>query len=469
MLPLVEVPDIVQHYAPFFASVFSPKAFQQFQRYLSGLIVSENKTVEGINRLFVLDVRNQSSLNRLLTESPFSVDAMTQTRLALLQSLPGTEMKPKGVLSLDDTLLTHYGKHFDKIAYLYDSTHECYVWAHNLVNLHYSDDLTDYPIDFRLWEPADLERIEAGLIAAGLSIRQGKYSLKDSEPKKWRQYVLGLWRRHQHKPDVANLYQSKLLLAQQILSEFFSTRPQNTLPVTFDNWYTQPAFCRFLHKTLKVPYVGTLAGDNLVVLQQGQQRLDAFAAHLQQEHSQAIKSGGKPVFRKLSITYKGEKETYYSYCKTHRIHNFGKHRLVINHRKADLSDSAAYFISNRLKWQARGITRIRRHRWPVEVYHEEGKADGLDQYQVRDFEAISRHIALVAVTYSLLRAAQHDKALLHKLQRHVQTQLDGSAGSWRRNTQAQALWTLAAFIATGLSQGQTLHDVMDPLVAVVAY
>jgi hypothetical protein len=75
MLPLVEIPDIVQHYAPFFASVFSSPALQQFQRYLSGLIVSENKTVEGINRLFVLDVRNQSSLNRLLTESPFSVDA----------------------------------------------------------------------------------------------------------------------------------------------------------------------------------------------------------------------------------------------------------------------------------------------------------------------------------------------------------------------------------------------------------
>ena len=469
MLPLVEVPDIVQHYAPFFAFVFSPKAFQQFQRYLSGLIVSENKTVEGINRLFVLDVRNQSSLNRLLTESPFSVDAMNQARLTLLQSLAGTEMKPKGVLSLDDTLLTHYGKHFDKIAYLYDSTHECYVWAHNLVNLHYSDDLTDYPIDFRLWEPADLESIEAGLTAAGISIRQSKYSLKDSEPQKWRQYLLGLWRRHQHKPEVAELYQSKLLLAQQILSEFFSARPQNKLPVTFDNWYTQPAFCRFLNKTIKVPYVGTLAGDDLVVLKQGQQRLDAFAAHLQQEHHQAIKAGGKPVFRKLSITYKGEKETYYSYCKTHRIHNFGKHRLVINHRKADLSDSAAYFISNKLKWQAGGITRIRRHRWPVEVYHEEGKADGLDQYQVRDFEAISRHIALVAVTYSLLRAAQHDKTLLHKLQRHVQTRLDGSAGSWRRNTQAQALWTLAAFIATGLSQGQTLQDVMEPLVAVVAY
>src|SRR5499433_2351504 len=158
----------------------------------------------------------------------------------------------------------------------------------------------------------------------------------------------------------------------------------------------------------------------------------------------------------------------YSYCNTHHIHNFGKQRCVINHRKADLSDSATYFISNKLNCQAGGLTRIRRHRWPVEVYHEEGKAEGLDQYQVRDFEAISRHIALVAVTYSLLRAAQHDEALLHKLQRHVQTTLDGSAGSWRRNTQAQTLWALATFIATGLSHGQTLQDVMEPLVTVFA-
>jgi hypothetical protein len=465
MLPLVDIPDIVQHYAPFFASVFSPEALQQFQRYISGLIVSENKTVDGINRLFVLDVRNQSSLNRLLTASPFSVGALNQARLTLLQGLPGTQMKAKGVLSLDDTLLAHYGKQFDNIAYLYDSAQKCYVWAHNLVNLHYSDDQTDYPVAFRLWEPADLETLATGLIAAGVTIRQSKNSLKDSEPKKWRQYLLGLWRRHQQKPEVQKLYQSKLLLAQPILSDFCTTRPYDTFPVTFDNWYTQPAFCRFLDKTLKVPYVGTLADDDLVVLQQVQQKLDAFDAHLQQEHHQALTDGARPIFHQLSIPYKGAQETSYSYCKTHHIHNFGKQRLVINHRKADLSDAAAYCICNKLQWQAGGITRIRRHRWPVEVYHEEGKADGLDQYQVRDFEAISRHIALVAVTYSLLRAAQHDEALLHKLQRHVQTTLDGSAGSWRRNTQAQALWTLATFIATGLSQGQTLQDVMEPLVA----
>lgn len=469
MLPLVEIPEIVRHYASFFTPVFSPAAFEQFQRYVSGLIVSENKTVEGINRIFVVDVRNQSSLNRLLTESPFSIEALNQARLALLNSLSGTQMKPKGVLSIDDTLLTHYGKQFDKIAYLYDSAQACYVWAHNLVNLHYSDDQTDYPVAFRLWEPADVEVLEVGLPAAGVPIRASKYALKGSDPKKWRQYLMRLWGRHQQKPDVQQLYQSKLLLAQQLLTPFFTAHPELKLPVTFDNWYTHPAFCRFVDKTLKRAYVGTLAGDNKVVLASGEQPLETFAQQLQDEHHHALKTGHQPIFRKQSISYKGAKETYYCYCKTHHIPNFGKQRLVINHRRSDLSDSARFFISNKLNWQATGITRIRRHRWSVEVYHEEGKVEGLDQYQVRDFEAIYRHIALVAVTYSLLRAAQHDHALFHKLQRHVQTTLDGSAGMWRRNTQAQALWTLATFIATGLAQGQTLRDVMAPLIGALTY
>jgi hypothetical protein len=215
-------------------------------------------------------------------------------------------MKPKGVLSLDDTLLKHYGKEFEKIAYLYDSVEKRYVWAHNLVNLHYSDDQTDYPVAFKLWEPAEVEDLEVGLKAAGIKIRDSKYVLKDSDPKKWRNYILSLWRRHQHKPEVGKLYQSKLLLAQEILSQFVYDYPDVKLPVAFDNWYTQPAFCRFLTKTLKVPYVGTLAGDDRVILAQTEKRLDEFDRHLQEEHHQA---GNQAVFGKISISYKGEKET----------------------------------------------------------------------------------------------------------------------------------------------------------------
>src|SRR5436309_14229972 len=110
MLPLVAFPTLLEHYAPYFAPVFSPPALIQFKRYLSGLLVAENKTVAGINQLFVHEPRHQSSLNRFLTQAPFTLADLNQARLALLQTLPGTCFKPKGVLSLDDTLLSHYGQ-----------------------------------------------------------------------------------------------------------------------------------------------------------------------------------------------------------------------------------------------------------------------------------------------------------------------------------------------------------------------
>ena len=95
------------------------------------------------------------------------------------------------------------------------------------------------------------------------------------------------------------------------------------------------------------------------------------------------------------------------------------------------------------------------------------KAEGLDQYQLRDFQAIERHVAFVAVVYSLLHAAQHDPALRNKLQRELKLELEGSAAFWRRVTQAQSLWNLGVFIEAGLSQDQTLRQVMKPLLRAV--
>jgi hypothetical protein len=463
MLPLIEFPELVQHYASHFADVFSAEAFIQFERYISGLSVSENKTVEGINRLFVFESRNQSSLNRLLTASPFSLEDLNEARLRLLGSLPGTQIKRNGVLSVDDTFLVHYGEHFDQIAYLLDPTTGTYVWAHDWVNLHYSDDDTDYPVRFRLWKPTDVEALERGLVAAGIRLKDSKQALKTEAPHKWRNYLQGVWRRHQRQPEVAALYQSKLLIAERLLQDWSKAQPDLKLPVTFDNWYTQPGFCRYLDQTLHLPYVGTLADSDQLLLKNGPQRLGQFAEHLKQEHLAAMKRGDPPTFKPITIRYKGVKEHYFSYCASHRIANFGRQRLVINHGQADVSDSPVFYISNRLSWQAPGITRIRRHRWPVEVYHEEGKAEGLDQSQVRDFQAIERHIGLVAVLYSLLRAAQHDPALRNKLQRQLKLDLEGSVPFWRRATQAQSLWSLALFISAGLAQGQSLRTVMTPL------
>jgi len=472
MLPLVEFPELVQHYAPHFAPVFSPEAWIEFERYISGLIVSENKTVDGINRLCVHESRNQSSLNRLLTRSPFELAELDQARLGVLSGLPGTRMKPRGVFSLDDTLLIHYGQHFEHIAKLWDHVSGRYVWAHNLVTLHYSDDDTDYPVAFQVWQPVDLEHLEHGLRAADIPLKAAKQALKSDAPHKWRQYLLGVWRRRQTQhPELAALYDSKLRIGEHLLQQWGAAHPDLKLPVAFDTWYTQPAFCHYLDQTLQWPFVGALALDDEVVLRRGTQRLAQFAEDLKQEHLTAVERGAPGVFQPIGIHYRGTKERYYSYCQTHRLKDFGRLRLVINHRQADLSDAPVCLIANRLHWHAPGITRIYRYRWPVEAYHEEGKAEGLDQYQLRDFGAVERHVALVAVVYSLLRAAQHDPSLQGKLQRQLKLKLEarpsGSAAFWQRVTQAQSLWSLAVFISAGLSQGQSLRTLMAPLLRAV--
>ena len=150
-----------------------------------------------------------------------------------------------------------------------------------------------------------------------------------------------------------------------------------------------------------------------------------------------------------------------NYCKTHYICGDGRQKILISYRKEDLSGTDRVFMGNRRLWRVQQMTRVGRHRWPVEEYHKEGKAEGLDQYQVRDFTAIEKHIALVALVYSLLQHARYDPALLNNLQTQLDTDIEGSLAYWRRTTQAQALWMLVQWIDTAIKQEMPLQTIMQ--------
>jgi hypothetical protein len=467
MLPLTQIPILVEHYAPHFAQVFSESEYEHFKKYLSGLIVSENKSIEAINRLFVLDVKNQSSLNRFLTDSQYSVEELHEARLNLLSSNDGTKIKSSkrngGVLALDDTLLEHHGKKFDKIAKLFDHVTNTYVWAHNLVNLHYSDDQTDYPISFELWQPADLEKVESALRAAGVRIKAEKEALKVSDPKKWRQYLIRLRKRHEKKRSVKQSYKTKIIIGQELLGKFYEQNPKVDIPVCFDKWFTSPEFCKHIANKLGKNYVAGLKSNEKILLS-GSKKITVsdFVAKLKAEHLD--KTNDKPVFNKVTIRYKGKKEVYYNYYKTHHICGYRRQKLLISYQKADLSSPARVFITNCLLWQVQQTSRVGRHRWPVEEYHKEGKTEGLDQYQIRDFKAIEKHIAFVALLYSLLKHARYDDVLLQKLQSQLDQNIEGSLAYWRRTSQAQALWILLQWVQATLDSGQSLEQIMKTLI-----
>ncbi len=87
-------------------------------------------------------------------------------------------------------------------------------------------------------------KLEQGLRAAQVPLKASKEALKESDPAKWRGYLLGVWRRRQKRhPELRELYDSKLIIAQKLLEQWVTTHPDPKLPVTFDNWFTQPAFC----------------------------------------------------------------------------------------------------------------------------------------------------------------------------------------------------------------------------------
>lgn len=478
MLPLAKVSVVIEHYAPYFTVVFSPEAFLHFKRLLSGLLLNENKTIEAINRLFFLETKHANSLNYFINHSPFDLAHLNECRLELLQDNERTKMKSEGraagVLIIDDTLLEHYGKKIEGIHKLYDHVKECYVYAHNLVTLHYSDDHCDYPIYHELWLPMNVEKMERKMEALNIRLNEKYQNNKTTKPAEWRRYLMNRYFTKISKtPQLREVYETKLHIAQRQIQRFYQEQDHQRLPVTFDIWYTQPQMCHFIDQKLGKSYVGQLKSDEELILSGSRHlSLEVYTKELIEQHYDNQHSFR---FQKTTVPYKGSKEVYYTYCATRSFDRFGKQRLVISFSNDDDFRKAnpRFFITNRKHWNASGICRISRHRWPVEVFHQEGKAEGLDQYQLRNFTAIQRHIALVVVVYSILQRARYDDTLLPKLQYQLESELLGSLANWRRLFKANAFYDLVDWIyssaSTEASSTADLNQLLRPLMQTIAY
>lgn len=475
MMVLLDFPSVVKKYAPHFEGCFSPEGYLHFKKALSGFIVGENKTLEGINRMFVHDPRNQSSFNRFFNRQNFDLDGLDSKRLGMLQQLEGTRFKPRageekgGVLGVDSSLLKHYGKHFDNIYYHYDYVDKCYRWCHDLVTLHYSDDYTDYPVHFRLWEPPDWEAVARYFMGKGFTVNEGKWAGRHEKPQEWRNYIRSRYQAGRKKhPGVLSIYKTKNHIAEDLIRKFCAQYPDLDFPIALDNGFTSAELCEAISGELKRDYVGTLRPDQHLIMKGGKKEaLKDFAARLKQEH---LGQKGKPVFQKVSYDYKGKTNTAYAYCANHRVKGFRKkQRLVVFFFKEDLSGKPNFVIANRLSWYPSGILRIRRHRWPVETYHQEGKAEGLEEYQVRNFEAVQTHIAFVAVAYCMLKCTAHDGALLSSIQQRLQTKADGTLPFLRRLMKAEGLLALIEFVLAMERQGHSIESTFQALVPGMAY
>jgi hypothetical protein len=456
MMVLFDFPSIVKQYAPYFESCFSPEGYLHFQKAVSGFIVSENKTLEAINRMFVQNARHQSSFNRFFGRQNFDLAKLNTARIRMLQSLAGTRFKPKGVLSIDNSLLKHYGKHFDNIYYHFDYVHKCYRWAHDLVTLHYSDEQTDYPLLWQLWEPPDWDSVAEYLSQQGFTINNQKWEQRKEQPQQWRNYIRARYKDGRKKhPGVVDIYQTKNHIGFQLIEQFKNQHPDKNYPVVLDSGFSSAELCQDIKRKLGLDYVGSLREEQYI----NQPKTDIeikLSDLVAQLRSQAQAGTG---LQKLTFKYQDKKQECYAYFANHRIRGFDKkQRLVISFLREDLSDRPSFTFTNRLDWYPSGILRIRRHRWPIETYHQEGKAEGLEDYQVRHLKAIQSYIALIVVAYSMLKCTLHDDALLSSIQQRLQTEMGSTLPFLRRLMKAESLMLLLEHIFIQVQQGQSWQE-----------
>jgi SRSO17 transposase len=131
MAGIVEFPQIVQEALQDFGDLLPNEPQRRhFAEYLTGLYVAADKNVSAIHREFARP-RDQSCLNRFLTDATWDADEVNQRRLELLQEDSSTRYCEQGVIPIDNTRIDPTGKRIEDAGWFWDHAEERYKIAHD--------------------------------------------------------------------------------------------------------------------------------------------------------------------------------------------------------------------------------------------------------------------------------------------------------------------------------------------------
>jgi len=353
MPAIVDFPTVVQEALGIFGELFDTEpARRHFAEYLTGLIVAENKTVSGINREFALTT-DQSCLNRWLTEVEWDVTALNDRRLAWLQQAPQTRYSGRGVIAIDNTLVTHEGKLIEDVGWFWDHADERHVIAHDYIISNYvCPSRAHYPIEWRRFKKRDTCPAQEFKDHTELCIELIEDALKRGIPGAF----------------------------------------------TFDSYFTSAKVLNHL-QSKQAAYVGDLKLNRKVVYAGREQQLQDVARQIPWAAKKPVRVGSR---------------RYWYFSKQMRIPDVGHPvRIVLFWRERDDQEASKALVSNRLGWEVIRMVLVYRHRWTgTETFHRDGKQQlGLGDCQVRSGEGQTRHVYLVSAAYSLLmRSLQQSRA-----------------------------------------------------------
>ena len=400
-LPIVSPAPLVSTHAEVFRDLFENRCqMRHFENYLTGLMVLPNKSMANIARC-VVDSADKTNLSRFFSEAPWFQAQVNDRRLRymLRQTKEVRLAKDRSALVVDDTLCEHVGSLFEYIDRHYNHGDDTYPWAHNPVTSHYVSGPVRFPVDLRLYRRYDeVTRWEEFVqrYFPGRAIPQAK-----KERRQFHKVVEAVLLQDPEFQVLHQQFRTKIALA----SDLVEAAIRHKLPfsvVLFDSWYLAEDLIATLTRRRK---------DWISILKKNR-NVETNSFVLKDVHGQPLPLAGPHInvedlvpllpataYRAVTV---GD-TTYWTFTLAVRLPGVGKVRLVISFENAERSGTYAVLVTNRADWSAYRILATYLQRWPIETFYQDGKQLlGLDEYGMRDAEAIRKHWCLVFVAYSLL-------------------------------------------------------------------
>ena len=388
MLPMVGVPETIRKRLRPYRDLFRrAEGFEYVSRYVTGLIMSPNKTLQGIYAHQVW--AEHKPTRRTMHEAVFEAGWEAEELLPRHRKLIAPEHRHRGreVISLDWTLVHHErGPHIYGVTKSYDYVERRMGQFQTTVTAVIANRQLIDGVDVRIQEP-DVSKEEGEYLKATVQM-----SYEQMEQARTR--LLELLHHVEHKLAYKKRTEIVVEMVRQLEEE--GNFPQ--ADYAFDNGVLTLDLTRLIESKGK-HWVSEIESSRLILWKDEWRRVDEVAMELRQQHPES--------FRRVSVRCRnGEQKEFWAFTKTVRLKKYARKRLVMVHERADLSDSPRFLLTDAVHWESGRIIETWSFRWAAEVFHEFSKQGcGLEAAQVRNEEAVNRHLRLSCLAQSILQRA----------------------------------------------------------------
>ena len=386
MLPVVGIPKTVQRQMRPYRDLFRrSEGFEYVSRDVTGLLVSPNKTSQGIYAAQVWEGTKPGY--RAMHEAVFEAEWKAEELLSRHRVLIAPEHRNRGreVISLDWTLVHHErGPHIYGVTKSYEYVDRRMARFQTTVTAVIANRQLIDGIGVQIQGPTVCKEEETYLKATG----QASYEQMEQA----RTRLLELLHHLEHKL----AYKKRTEIVVEMVAQLEEEGKFPQADSAFDNGVLTIELPRLIESKGK-HWVSELESSRHILWQEQWQRIDEVAVRLQKMHPES--------FRKVTVRCRnGEQKDFWAFTKSVRLKRYGRKRIAMVHERADLSDAPRFLVTDALHWESGRMIETWSFRWAAEVFHEFSKqGTGLEAAQVRTEEAVKRHLRLSCLAQSMLQ------------------------------------------------------------------